>query len=410
MATGTLSPDPKQSFFDTNGNPLVAGKLFTYLAGTTTPVATYTDVGLSVANANPIILDAAGRCVIYLSPGASYKYVLQDSTGAAVWTQDNISAVPAASGAQDDTGTAGEALTAGQAVYLSDGSGAKVAGQWYKADSANAYSSTTPAVGMVPASIVSGSSGTIRQAGQVTGLAGLTIGADYYVGTAGAITLTAPANARLLGRADTTSSLVLYGNPPKYGPGSSATLTNHGVVIGQATAAVVATTAGTAGQVLQSNGASADPSFVGGMTLLKANSGTSTAAGATNVDTIAISGLTAADMLLVKIVAISVTQATANIQLYNNTDAVAVTLPVASIGAGVTLMISNDIAQSQASTTSIDARYEGKDTVPTVYGSMNIAAFTTAWTGAWTLALRHGGVTAGGTLQWRWSVYKLAGQ
>jgi hypothetical protein len=38
-----LSSVPKLQFFDANGNPLVGGKLFTYAAGTTTPLATYTD-------------------------------------------------------------------------------------------------------------------------------------------------------------------------------------------------------------------------------------------------------------------------------------------------------------------------------------------------------------------------------
>jgi hypothetical protein len=45
------------------------------------------------------------------------------------------------------------------------------------------------------------------------------------------------------------------------GPPSATTLTNHGVVIGQATSAIVATAAGSAGQVLQSGGASADPAY-----------------------------------------------------------------------------------------------------------------------------------------------------
>jgi hypothetical protein len=40
-----------------------------------------------------------------------------------------------------------------------------------------------------------------------------------------------------------------------------STLTNHGVLLGQGTSAIVATTAGTAGQVLKSGGASADPAF-----------------------------------------------------------------------------------------------------------------------------------------------------
>lgn len=41
----------------------------------------------------------------------------------------------------------------------------------------------------------------------------------------------------------------------------AATLTNHGVVLGQGTAAVAVTSAGTATQVLTSNGAAADPTF-----------------------------------------------------------------------------------------------------------------------------------------------------
>src|SRR3989442_721862 len=142
MATGTVMPAPKFVGLDANGNPLNGGKLYTYLAGTSTLQATYTDVALSVANANPIILDSAGRATVFLTPGTSYKFILKDSTGAAIWTQDNIASVPAATVNLDVTGTAGEALTAGQVVYLSDGSGTKTAGQWFKADPANSYSST----------------------------------------------------------------------------------------------------------------------------------------------------------------------------------------------------------------------------------------------------------------------------
>lgn len=216
MATGTLSPDARLQFFDNNGLPLAGGKLLTYVAGTTTPQATYSDVGLTVANANPIILNASGRpssagveIGVFLTPGASYKYVLQSSASVQIWTQDNISTVPGSSANLDITGTAGETLTAGQVVYLSDGSGGKNAGQWYKADNTLAYSSVLPQVGMVPAAITSGQSGTIRLGGQMTGLSSLTIGSDYYIGVAGALTVTAPKMARLLGRADSTSSLLI---------------------------------------------------------------------------------------------------------------------------------------------------------------------------------------------------------
>lgn len=214
MATGTLSPEPYLTVVNASGVPYVGAKVFTYIAGTTTPAATYTDVGLTVANANPIITDSAGRYTVFLPPGASFKYVIQDSTGAAIKTIDNVSAVPASSANLDITGTAGESLTAGQVVYLSDGSGGKTAGQWYKADSANTYSSSAAiAVGMVPASISAAASGTIRLAGQMTGLSSLTLGTTYYAGTAGALTSTQPTNARIIGVADSTSSLVLAANP-----------------------------------------------------------------------------------------------------------------------------------------------------------------------------------------------------
>lgn len=49
--------------------------------------------------------------------------------------------------------------------------------------------------------------------------------------------------------------------PVANGGTGASSLTNHGVLIGQATSAVVATAAGSAGQVLQSGGAAADPSY-----------------------------------------------------------------------------------------------------------------------------------------------------
>lgn len=217
MATGTYAPFVPQQYFDNNGAPLASGTITTQIAGTSTPIATYSDVALTVANANPIPLNAAGRPTsgaIFLSPGSSYKFLIKDSTGSTLATYDNISSVPGSSSNADITGVAGEALTAGQAVYLSDGSGGKVAGTWYKADAANPYSSTSPEVGMVPANIASAGSGTIRLGGAVTGLTSLTIGTTYYIGTAGAMTSTVPSNARKLGVADTTSSLVLWIVPP----------------------------------------------------------------------------------------------------------------------------------------------------------------------------------------------------
>ena len=48
-------------FFDNNGVPLSGGLIYTYLAGTSTPQATYTSASGTIQNSNPIVLDSAGR-------------------------------------------------------------------------------------------------------------------------------------------------------------------------------------------------------------------------------------------------------------------------------------------------------------------------------------------------------------
>ena len=102
-------------FFDNNGVPLAGGLLYTYAAGTTTPLATYTTSSGSTANSNPIILDAAGRPAgeIWLS-AVAYKLVLKTSTDVQLWSMDNIVGLPAAGSQAYATATAGQtAFTVG---------------------------------------------------------------------------------------------------------------------------------------------------------------------------------------------------------------------------------------------------------------------------------------------------------
>jgi hypothetical protein len=79
-------------FFDNNGVILTGGKIFTYEAGTTTPLASYTSSSGNTAHTNPIVLNAAGR----VSSGEiwialqSYKFVLETSTGVLIATYDNV--------------------------------------------------------------------------------------------------------------------------------------------------------------------------------------------------------------------------------------------------------------------------------------------------------------------------------
>ena len=150
--------------------------------------------------------------------------------------------------------------------------------------------------------------------------------------------------------------------------------------------------------------------------LLKANSGTDTSNGATSVDTFAMaSGLTAKDTLLIYVDLASVTQATATPILYNATDAVTLVnlqpSGTTNIAAGETWGGTARIRQAQAGATSVMTQHLiSSGASGGVNGQGLLATVTTAWTGAWTLALRHGGVTAGGTFQWTWAVFKIAGQ
>jgi hypothetical protein len=96
QATGTLLPVPQQVFFDASGQPLDSGLVYTYTAGTTTPLTTFSDMALTVANPNPIVLNSAGRNPaggIYVT-ATTLKVIVKTSTGSTVYTQDNIPAVP----------------------------------------------------------------------------------------------------------------------------------------------------------------------------------------------------------------------------------------------------------------------------------------------------------------------------
>lgn len=83
-----LATPPYLSFFDENGDPLTGGLVYTYVAGTSTPKATYTDSTATTQNTNPVVLDSAGRASIWIL--GSYKFVVKDSLGNTIRTTDNV--------------------------------------------------------------------------------------------------------------------------------------------------------------------------------------------------------------------------------------------------------------------------------------------------------------------------------
>tara|TARA_R110002126_G_scaffold158379_1_gene305781 strand:- start:148 stop:627 length:480 start_codon:yes stop_codon:yes gene_type:complete len=117
--SAALSPTPKMQFFDANGAPLAGGKLYTYAAGTSTPLATYTDATGQTANANPVIADSRGEMSVWLD-GSLYKFILKSATDTTIWTVDNISANASA---QSTAVTATQGQTAVTVpIYVAGGS------------------------------------------------------------------------------------------------------------------------------------------------------------------------------------------------------------------------------------------------------------------------------------------------
>jgi hypothetical protein len=108
MPTKNLSPWPKFTLLNNAGAIAAGGKIFTYAAGTTTKLATFTDSTGATQNANPIVADANGRFDMWLTPGSSYKITAAPSTDSdppvnAFWTVDVVNASPTSTQDQNFT-------------------------------------------------------------------------------------------------------------------------------------------------------------------------------------------------------------------------------------------------------------------------------------------------------------------
>lgn len=73
---------------DSSGQPLAGGKIYTYEAGTTTPKTTWQDNLKVSAHANPIILDAQGKKLVFAD--GAYKFRIDSSADVTLYTHDNL--------------------------------------------------------------------------------------------------------------------------------------------------------------------------------------------------------------------------------------------------------------------------------------------------------------------------------
>ena len=96
--TVLLSPigNSMTPFVGLDALPLVGGLLYTYQAGTTTALPTYTASDGAVPCANPIVLGVNGipPTEIWLSSTNNYKFVLATAANVVLYTYDNIGGIP----------------------------------------------------------------------------------------------------------------------------------------------------------------------------------------------------------------------------------------------------------------------------------------------------------------------------
>jgi len=119
-------------FLTTTGLPLNGGLIYTYQAGSSTPLATYTDVNGTTANTNPIVLGTDGRPQneIWLTYGYNYKFVLKDSGSVTIQSYDNLYGIIGTAPASGTT------FPAGGIIIWSGAIGAVPSG-WYLCDGTN---------------------------------------------------------------------------------------------------------------------------------------------------------------------------------------------------------------------------------------------------------------------------------
>jgi hypothetical protein len=153
-----------------------------------------------------------------------------------------------------------------------------------------------------------------------------------------------------------------------------------------------------------------------GMVRLYSAAGTDTSAAAANVDTFQLPTLTSKDRLWITWSLESITQATTGpVQIYSVTDLLKFTnLLAASAGVSAAAGFAGHMMLTPTQADLHRIQGQGANISYGAGTSANFAdaaqTMTALWTAAPIIALRHGGVTAGGTLYWDWSIYLLAGQ
>lgn len=154
--TQTLLPGAETQFVDANGVPYAGGAVYMYVPFTTTPKATWKDPNGTTLNSNPIILDSAGRGIIW--GGGLYRQVLQDQFGNTIWDQQVFGQAPGLFTTLGASSLIGNPTgTAGTPVGIGIGPGLTISGtapNYLLSAGAPVYTSGAQASGTVNAIIV----------------------------------------------------------------------------------------------------------------------------------------------------------------------------------------------------------------------------------------------------------------
>lgn len=81
-------PQGRQQFFTDAGAFLAGGKVYAYIAGTSTPKDTYTTAAQTIANTNPVILNSRGEAAIYWA--GAYDVILKTAADVTIWGPERL--------------------------------------------------------------------------------------------------------------------------------------------------------------------------------------------------------------------------------------------------------------------------------------------------------------------------------
>lgn len=179
MATAVQVEALWNGLTDNNGEPLAGGKVYTYIAGTSTPVSLYTEQDKGASATNPLILDAYGRAQVWAD--GRYKFVVKTSADVTLYTLDEL-----LYGFDDatliwgglSTGSANAQVVTAPETVTAYTAGSRVA---FIAGYTNSGATTLQIDGLSTVNVVKGPTAQSLEAGDIT--AGQLINATYYNGS-----------------------------------------------------------------------------------------------------------------------------------------------------------------------------------------------------------------------------------